>query len=497
MSMQGAAVRHSAVSRALARDRLGVPAVLAFVLAGVAPLTVAAGLVPTAYAVTGLTAIPAAFVVVAVILAVFATGYMAMSRHLTHTGAFYAFVSAGLGRPVGVAAALMALGAYSCLQIALYGMLGPQAAAMAATHLGVHGPWWAFALGAWAVVAILGLLRVDITGRVLGALTAIEIAVIAALAVSGLAHPAGGHLSAVTLSPSALTSSGLGTAGVLGVIAVLGFSGFEQAPVLAEESRRPRRTIPVTTYTALALIGLVYAGSAWAMAAHAGTARVVAAAGVQGPGLMFGLGAPWLSRTGQWLFITSLFAAALAFHNAVWRYCFALGREGVLPGGLGRTGANSIPKAASLAQSGTGLAVIVMFAVAGWPPVTGLFFAGGTTGGFGILLLLAFTSVAVIAYFRRDARGESAWSRLIAPALAAIVLAGLAVLAVQHYGTLLGVPASSAATWALPGAFGALAVSGAGWGLVLRTRRPEVYRTIGLGAHAAAGQPVPARRGTR
>jgi hypothetical protein len=143
-----------------------VPAVLAFVLAGVAPLTVAAGLVPTAYGVTGLTAIPAAFLVVAVILGVFATGYMAMSRHLTNAGAFYAFVSAGLGRPAGVAAALMALLSYSCLQIALYGMLGPQAAAMADAHLGVHGPWWAFALGAWAIVAVLGLLRVDITGRV-------------------------------------------------------------------------------------------------------------------------------------------------------------------------------------------------------------------------------------------------------------------------------------------------------------------------------------------
>jgi amino acid transporter len=490
MSMQADAVRHSAVSRALARDRLGVPAVLAFVLAGVAPLTVAAGLVPTAYAVTGLTAIPAAFIVVAVILGVFATGYMAMSRHLTNAGAFYGFVSAGLGRPAGVAAALMALGAYSCLQIALYGMLGPQAAAMAAAHLGVHAPWWAFALGAWVIVAILGLLRVDITGRVLGTLTAVEITVIAALTVSGLTHPAGGHLSAATLSPSALTSSGLGTAGVLGVIAVLGFSGFEQAPVLAEESRRPRRTIPVTTYTALALIGLVYAGSAWAMAAHAGTAHVVAAAGVQGPGLMFGLAAPWLSQTAQWLFITSLFAAALAFHNAVWRYCFALGREGVLPGGLGRTGANSIPKAASLAQSVTGLVVIVVFAVAGWPPVTGLFFGGGTTGGFGILILLALTSAAVIAYFRRDTRGESAWSRLIAPALAATALTVLAVLAVQHYGTLLGASAGSAATWVLPGAFGVLALFGVAWGLVLRIRRPEVYRTIGLGAHAVAGQPA-------
>src|SRR5271167_3670003 len=79
--------RHSAVSHALARDRLSVPAVLFFVLAGVAPLTVAAGVIPTAYATTGLTGIPAAFLLVAVILAVWATGYVAMTRHITNAGA--------------------------------------------------------------------------------------------------------------------------------------------------------------------------------------------------------------------------------------------------------------------------------------------------------------------------------------------------------------------------------------------------------------------------
>jgi len=66
-----------------------VPAVLFFVLAGVAPLTVAAGVIPTAYATTGLTGIPAAFLLVAVILAVWATGYVAMTRHITNAGAFY------------------------------------------------------------------------------------------------------------------------------------------------------------------------------------------------------------------------------------------------------------------------------------------------------------------------------------------------------------------------------------------------------------------------
>jgi len=223
----------SSVSRALARDRLGVPAVLFFVLAGVAPLTVAAGVIPTAYQTTGLTGIPAAFLVIAVILALFATGYVAMTRHITNSGAFYAFVSRGLGRVVGVAAALVALLSYSFLQVGLYGAFGPNAASEAAAHLHAHEPWWVWALGAWAVITVLGLLRVDITGRVLGVLLCAEIIVILAETVSGLADPAGGHLSFATLSPTALTSAGFGTFGVLAVIAVLGFVGFEQAPVLA------------------------------------------------------------------------------------------------------------------------------------------------------------------------------------------------------------------------------------------------------------------------
>jgi amino acid transporter len=476
------------MSRALARDRLGIPSVLAFILAGVAPLTVVAGVIPSAYATTGLIGIPAAFLVIAVTLALFATGYMAMARHITNAGAFYAFIARGLGRIPGTAAALVALLAYSFLQVALYGAFGPAAASLAAAHLGVHAPWWEWALGAWAVITVLGLLRVDIAGKVLGALTAVEIVVIVAEAISGLASPAGGHLSVATLSPSALTSAGFGTFGVLAVVAVLGFTGFEQAPVLGEEAKHPRRTIPVTTYLALGAIGVVYAGSAWAMAAHAGEGHVVAAAAAQGPGLLFGLGSGALSQAAQWLFLTSLFAAMLAFHNCVWRYAFALGREGVLPGVLSRTGSNNIPKTASLAQSATALAVIAGYALAGAQPMQDLFFDLGTTGGFGILLLYALTSVAVIAFFARNPGQESAWGRLIAPALAAVLLTGIAVLAVMHYSTLLGVAPGSAAAWALPASYAAIALVGLGLALVIKIRRPQVYQTIGLGAHAISVQ---------
>jgi amino acid transporter len=321
-----------------------------------------------------------------------------------------------------------------------------------------------------------------------------EVVVIVAETAAGLAHSAGGHLSLATLSPAALTSAGFGSFGVLAVVAVLGFVGFETAPVLGEEARHPRRTIPAATYTALAVIAVVYAGAAWAMAAHTGTAHLAATAAAEGPGLLFGLGGGGLPQVAQVLFLTSLFAAALAFHNAVWRYAFALGRENVLPAALGRTAGNSIPRAASLAQSATGLAVIVVYAVAGWDPMSRLFFWLGTTGGFGILALLAATSAAVIAFFARHrATGENRWQRLIAPALAAAALAGIVVLCLAHYNLLLGVPPGAAAAWALPASYAAVAAAGAGWGLALKARRPQVYATIGLGPHAATGHTGEAR----
>jgi amino acid transporter len=119
MSRTALPARPDAVSQALARNRLGVPAVVVFVLSAAAPLTVVAGVVTTGYAVTGLVGIPLAFLVVGVVVALFSVGYVAMARHVANAGAFYAFVARGLGRPAGVAAAWVALLSYNALQMRL------------------------------------------------------------------------------------------------------------------------------------------------------------------------------------------------------------------------------------------------------------------------------------------------------------------------------------------------------------------------------------------
>lgn len=477
------------VSAALARDRLGVPSVVYFVLAGVAPLTVTAGVVTTAYAVTGLTSVPAAFIVVGVVLSLFSVGYVAMARHISNAGAFYAFISRGLGREAGVAGALIALLAYNLLQVGLYGILGPTVESYVQQETGTDIKWWIWALLAWALVTALGLIRVDLSGRVLGVLLTLEVLVIIALTIDGGLHPAGGKVTFTTLNPGDLTKGGIGA--VL-AIAVLGYVGFEQSPVYAEEARDSRRTIPAATYFALAVIGVVYAAASWVMSIHYGAGNVAKTAASQGPGMLFAMGSHFLNTAGQILFMTSLFAAALAFHNACWRYAFSLGREQVLPGSFGRTGVNGVPRTASALQSVVGLGVILAYAAGGWNPQTDLFFWLGTTGGFGILILLALTSIAVVRYFAVHPGEENLWRRVIAPGISVLVLLVMVYLCANNYSLLLGYTSPSAPGKVLPSMFAVAAVVGVLWALYLRSNRPEVYEVIGLGPEAPTAHSVAA-----
>lgn len=119
------------------------------------------------------------------------------------------------------------------------------------------------------------------------------------------------------------------------------FMGFEAAAIYSEECRDPRRTVGRATYVAVGLIGVFYAFTAWAMVMGAGPAQVIGQAQKQTTGLLFTLAAQHIGAVfadvAQVFLITSIFAAMLSFHNAVARYFFSLGREGVLPGRLGRT----------------------------------------------------------------------------------------------------------------------------------------------------------------
>src|SRR5699024_876209 len=108
--------------------------------------------------------------------------------------------------------------------------------------------------------------------------------------------------------------------------------------------------------------------SAWAVGVGVGPSQVIEESQTYGPDLIFnwlGQHSPMLANFANLLFVTSLLAVLLAFHNAVARYFFALGRSTVLPAFLGRTAKNGAPRNGSLMQSGLALVVVVGFTIAG------------------------------------------------------------------------------------------------------------------------------------
>jgi len=397
----------------------------------------------------------------------------------------YAYAAHGLGRWAGVGVAWMALLAYNLIQVSLYGAIGAAASPLVMDWTGITLPWWGYALAMWALVAVLGIARVNLNGQVLAALLLAEVTLIVVYDLTYLTHPAAGMAWSVW-SPAELTRPGVGA---ILAVATLGFVGFESAVVFSEEAKDANRTIPAATYLAVAVIAVLYGVSAWAMTVAAGPTRIVQAAQDQGPDVVFTMAAAHLGHTaevlGHVLFATSIFAAALSFHNTIARYTFALGREHVLPQAFGRTSTSGAPRAGSIAQTAIGLAVIVGFAATGADPVVNLFYVASTSGALGILLLLFLAGVSVLGFFATDRRGEPLWRTRIAPTLSLAGLTVMVVLVLANYATLLGVTESSPLRWGIPAAYAATGITAGLYGLALKTRRRNTYTAIGHGAKAA------------
>ena len=186
------------------------------------------------------------------------------------------------------------------------------------------------------------------------------------------------------------------------------------------------------------VIGIFYAFSTWCMVLGVGPDKVVATIGALKDPTTFvytlsdGFVGLWLTVVIELLFISSVFAALLAFHNAAARYFHVMGREGLLPAGLGQThGEHQSPHLGSILQTVLAVVVILIFVVMGQDPVLALFTWLTNLATLSVITLMALASFSVLAYFGRKPELEpSAAKRFLAPVIAGILLAIIAVMVV-------------------------------------------------------------------
>lgn len=462
----------------LARTGLGVFDLVFFVVAAAAPLTVVAGVVPLAIRTGGLSA-AYGYIVPGAVLLLFAVGFTAMSPLIRNAGAFYSYISHGLGKPIGVGSSILAVVAYNAMTVCLLAAFAVYGQGLLLTFFGLDVPWWLIAGVGIVAMGLLGYFKVTLGAKVLGAALVLEVVVLVIYEVAVVAQGGSGGFDPQVLAPSVMLDPGFGA---MLVLTAGGFIGFEATALYAEEARNPRRTVPIATYVAIGFLALFYTVSVCCVFFAFGTDGALAAArGDDVAQMVFtsmdAYVGKWLADAGQLLLCTSSFAAALAFHNAASRYHFTLGREGIFPAAVSRVSEkHGSPMGGVVLQLVITVLVLGAAAVVGADPYLVVFLWSAAPGVLGILLLEALAAVAVVAFFRRDARGHSRWRVTVAPAVAAIGLLVFVVLSVVQLDLLTAATPLTNVLLVLPLPI-ALAV-GIVIALVLRRRRPAHYARL-------------------
>jgi amino acid transporter len=466
--------------------RLGTWGIVFSVIAWAAPLLVVVGLMPSVIGFAGY-GIVAGFVVTTVVLLLFSVGYTTVTRYVENPGAFYAYVTAGLGKAAGLGGAFIATVGYTLLLLTTWIAFGVYFRALIHDTLG--GPdisWWVYGLLGAAVAGGFAYRRIEFSAKALTVALMLEVVLVVVFDTVVFAKGGAGGVATEPFTWTGVTS---GSFGLAMLYAALCFIGFESSAIYREEAKNPNVTVPRATYVAVISIGVFYCISAWALVTALGP-EGVATAGDGNVTTMFGdLGARYVSNIVpdivNVLVVTSTFACLLATHNAVARYGYSMGKDGVLPRRLGRAHPRfQSPYVVSTLLTAVELVIVLVIAAATRfkGDGTDAFTVYVRTNGLGtiaVVFLMCLVSVAVIVYFRQhpERAGLGLWRTLVAPGLGLVGLVLILVLGLMNADMLIGASATVSTLLALtlPCVF----MAGLLYARWLRNHNEDVYAKIG------------------
>jgi amino acid transporter len=417
--------------RGLRRNAIGLPGLIAQSLGVTAPEISAVVIAAVAATKVGAWT-PATFWVAGIGAIGLALVYGRFARYVPSAGGTYAIIRAGLGRDVGFFSGwtLLAVGiifvpglliSSAFLLQNFFGLVLPH-------HPFLWHAWWGWAFLLAGVVFLISWLGIQISARILLALTAIGVTMLLILDLIILAKGGAHGWAWSSLAPWNGKGFGFGFF-ALGVgIAMTGFSGFETAVFLAEEAHTPKREVPKAVLGAVTLAVLFYIVTTFAIVTGYGLDKAGTVWPQESGGAVVSLSAQyaalWLGKVLLLLLAISAFASALGTANFTTRTAFAWGHDGYLPRMFGRTH----PRFRSPDVAIGALAVITAAVF-----VAGLAWQGKTlndavtffswllqVGATGILPVYALVGIAGALHSRRF--GGTVIDMVIAPLLAVIVV---------------------------------------------------------------------------
>ena len=507
--------------KGLRKGAIGLTAVLFMAVANAAPITAMSFNMPVGVGWGNGIGAPAGFLFATIVLSIFAIGFSAMAKHVTTAGAFYGFISQGLGQVWGMAAGLLATISYILFEGTLIGGFAFFASNTLSSMAGISVNWLIIAIGGMILIWVLTYFDITVAAVVLGVTLVAEVLLLAAFGLS-VAFKGGpdGFMVSETIAPMAAfnnleagafgSSVAAGTAALGIFFAFWSWIGFETTAAYGEESKDPKNVVPRATMIAVVGLGVFYTLVSWmAVVANGAKTSVEVASGSTGNPVDLWL-VPVAANLGSLaestyrvLLVIGSFACAMAFHNAASRYVFALGRE--LPFAGIRTRLSSThhkhqsPAVASSVVTIINIVMVLLFATfsTAWtsdPTVEGatsdpsllpygvIYTVPSLVGTAFILVVQVICSFAVVGYFwgKKKHKGN-VLTTLIAPLVGAAGMIYVLVLLFQAVGSgfAAGYQSNSLMVKYLPYEIAGTLIFGLLYALWVKSKHPEIYEEIG------------------
>jgi amino acid transporter len=495
---------------------VGMVAVLFMATANAAPITAMSANTPIAVGYGNGLGAPGGFLFATIVLTLFAIGFVAMARYVTTTGAFFGFISHGLGQMWGMAAGLVATLAYVVFEGSLIGVFSYFLQSTLDSWFGVSPNWFLLACIGIVFIAAAGYYDINIAAAFLGVCLVLEVLLLGVMAFSvlfqgggsdglipGAINPVnafkplveGGNMPGSTASLGATVAGAPVAAGsaAIGIFfAFWSWVGFETTAVYGEESRDPKKIVPRATMIAVVGLGIFYTFVSWMALSGTGAKQAIETSAGSNPVLLFqnsfeNYVGHWSIYAFEFLIVSGSFACALAFHNAAARYIYALGREiPALENNLGATHkVHASPHIASLVQSGITFVITLLFFLSLGSDVVKAAYVYeygvlAVLGTMAILLVQAVCSVAVIWYFHvRKVHPGNLVTTGIIPALGAIGMLYVCYLLFSNLSFAGGAASGSTLYKSIPYIVAVTFLIGIGYSLWLRKTNPEQYQRVG------------------
>jgi amino acid transporter len=402
-------------------------------------------------------------------------------------GSFITYITKAIGTRVAVAIGVITLLGYIIAFGGIYIFVGSY---IVQNVFGNSHIWGLTAIttivyGALVVAPVVVGLKFGV--RITVALYVFEVVLLLALSLTILFR---GGASGLSATPFSWPSGGSKDVLLAFSLAVLAFGGFEAAAPLAEETRNPRRTVPLAVLGAVVVSGIIYVLGSYALVTAFGVGHAGSLASDANP---FHTAAkaflPFVAPLITWVFLSSVTSSYVAANTQTSRVIFAGARGGLWSRALaGISPRFRTPAAAAVAFVAPSILIGVV-STAFTDPGTASGFLG-TYGILGLIIMYLVANVALIVEwtkFRRHGIRKNPWLWVVTP------IVGIVVLAIPVYGDLR--PGQPSPFNTLPWLTLGLIAVGVIYALVLGAVRPRALENAPAlleGEESLATDPLPA-----